>query len=400
MEFVANKRTLEHLLKVTTILTGKDKYSGVEIKTTKTMVRTTCLNENEITVSRTSKNVQVEEEGTVTVSAKQLYQLVNKLPDIAVQIKSRENEVLVQTDVKKGKKAYTIAKSNLELPERGNKKEKSIKFKIPGDVLKKEAKKVAFAADPKSHRPQFTGVFFDFADTTLIMVATDSHQMAMSTTDIEIKSAPGVEDAENGAKELSAIIPKMVIDKLSFLPNEEAEVVLKPSHVQFSAGDTLISGGLINAKYVPYQKIIPKEQKTSIQLDPDTMLEALDRATLFVSKDQASIKLSVSNNKLVLFAQNETGKGMEELDIKHEGDDINIHFSLEYLTNVFKNVEPVVKETDDEEDKNPVKYVTFIINGSGAPAMIKGDEKNVFIVVPKLVADTETKKEEKEESAA
>ena len=107
---------------------------------------------------------------------------------------------------------------------------------------------------------------------------------------------------------------------------------------------------LIDAEYIDYTRIIPKESKTFINIDCDLFREGLERTALITqeNKNQGNsgtpVKLIVEGSVMKLYAVSQSGEAYDEINIDKNGEYITIAFNCRYLLDALKNA-------DDEQLK-------------------------------------------------
>ena len=121
--------------------------------------------------------VSESKDGVVTVPAKLLAEFVGNLPKSEkIKITSKDNKVTISA----GKYTSTINGSPAddfpELPEINE--EKAVVFKIGVDEFKNGISSVIIASSNDLTRPALTGVYFNMAEETLCIAATDGYRLA------------------------------------------------------------------------------------------------------------------------------------------------------------------------------------------------------------------------------
>lgn len=103
------------------------------------------------------------------------------------------------------------------------------------------------------------------------------------------------------------------------------------------------------------------------------MTNSIDRASTLSREDGNNVvKMDVSQDKLKISTESILGNILEEVDIKHDGKNINIAFNVKYIADVLKHIDSDVKEV----------YFSFM--SSSSPCIITGVDKDDFtyLVLP------------------
>ena len=127
-------------------------------------------------------------------------------------------------------------------------------------------------------RPAMGGVFFDEDGTT---VATDGHRLTRYKANIK------------GA----FIVPPKSLSILKGAGDEHVHYLVDGNFVYFSYGNTKAKIRLIDAKFPPYQKVIPTEFEYSFLTSAKDLLKILKRVSLFSNDTTKQVKIDFNNSK-------------------------------------------------------------------------------------------------------
>ena len=88
------------------------------------------------------------------------------------------------------------------------------------------------------------------------------------------------------------------------------------NQVVFRFGDTTFISRLIEGRFPNYEQVIPKEQKTTAQINRAELLSALKRVSLLTSQDNQSAKIDfISYPQIRIFAE----YLIDQDEIDHQG---------------------------------------------------------------------------------
>lgn len=284
---------------------------------------------------------EVKIEGAITIPAKLLQSFINLLKSEKVEISLLENETIQITSPTSETKIKGInAHEFPTIPE----VEKGEEIKVSLKELEKSITQVAFAASMNTSRPQLSGVFFYAHDNSLKMVATDSYRLAEKT----LKLSDG--------GEVEAIIPaKTVIEFgriLGQCDDEEVTMNFSKQQAVLKVGNVSLITRLIEAKFPPYEKIIPTHTRTKVTGVTDDLIAVVRRVSLFARENNNSIKLTSTNDGKLVISTDETKIGEEraEIMVEMEGENNKVAINAQYLVDVLNYVlsEKVCIEMEDK----------------------------------------------------
>ena len=304
----------------------------------------------------------IEEEGTVTVPARLLTDLVHSLP-VGEQVELREKDQSRTLTV-------TCAHSHTQVrgidpdefpPIPTTEGEPTVS--IERVLLREMIGQVAMAAARDDTRPVLAGVSVELAGSQLTMAAADGFRLAVREATLE-RELP---------EPVNIIVPARALQELVRVMGDDdgaVEITVTPnqSQVLFRAGDVVLVSRLIEGQFPNYQQIIPKSHTTRVVVPRRAFSEATRRVSLFARESANVLRLGVEAGgdgdglvpgQVVIDAQaQDVGEIRDEVDASIEGESTHIAFNAEYLNDLLG-----VLETDD---------VVLEVTGPLSPGVIKG----------------------------
>lgn len=254
--------------------------------------------------------VSNSEDGVVTVPAKLLAEFVSNLPkNETIEIESKDTKVTI----KAGKYSSTIngalADDFPELPEIDEKS--AVVYKIGVNEFKHSIGQVVIASSNDLTRPALTGVYFNTANHTLAVAATDGYRLAEKKIINKVES------------EVKAIVPTSSLQEvLRSISDEveEIEISFNEDLVRFRFGEIEIVSKLIDASFPDYQKLIPKDNNIKVTLNRDELIRVTKLAALFARSVGGSIvcETKTPNTFSVKSIANEFGENDSEIETEVE----------------------------------------------------------------------------------
>ncbi|WP_407306032.1 DNA polymerase III subunit beta [Desulfosporosinus sp. SB140] len=273
---------------------------------------------------------QVEEEGVIVVPAKLFAEVVRKLPDTTITIKEQDGSITIyyyQSEITlRGydPEEYPLLPDLIE----------PVSFSIPTVVFKNMIRQTIFSCAVEENRPVFNGTLLQIEGSNLRLVATDTHRLAYSISEIE-----NPEDAS-----FSGIIPAKTLSEIYRLLRDEDEYLLisfNKTQVVFQFGLIFLVSRLIEGMFPNYKQVIPQTCETKINLSVRNFLEAVERASL-LSHDKSGaniIRIKVESTQLRIDQTTELGKISEQVEISTQGKDVMIAFNAKFLIDALKVID-------------------------------------------------------------
>ena len=285
-------------------------------------------------------NHQSENSGEVTVPARKFLDICRALPeDSNIELNFIKDKVLV----KSGKSRFTLAiLPATEFPSTealGS----SNKISVSQGDFKSLLEDTMFSMAQQDVRYYLNGLLLELEKDSLRAVATDGHRLALK----EITLQTGVEEIQQ------IIIPrKGVIELVKLLDGgeENIKIEISQNHIRISKGEVQFTSKLIDGKFPDYQRVIPKGGDHPITINREILKQGLLRASILSNEKYKGIRLILKKDMLKAFAHNpEQEEAEEEIEIKYDGEDIEIGFNVTYLLDALSAIktEQVILNIED-----------------------------------------------------
>jgi DNA polymerase-3 subunit beta len=246
-------------------------------------------------------------------------------------------------------------------------------FSIDGKLFKDMISQVAFSAATDDHRPALTGIFMQLNGTTITLASADGYRLAVHTGQLDRKFD----------KALSLLIPAKSLSEVAKVISDEGEPVYislpnERDIVLFTIGQVEISAQLLDAKFPPFESVIPKDYSTSTVMYRSDLLAACARAEIFARDSAFSGRLYAKppsrsgdpGEVTIVGRSQERGDNEGILDATVEGEPVDISFNIKYLIDVLRVL--------------PDEQVILQSKGAANPGVIRplGRDNYLYVIMP------------------
>ncbi len=313
---------------------------------------------------------KIEDEGSITLPAKTLVDLVNTLPQDMVHLglSARTQTVSLSCGRIKASIKGIDAQEFPSIPTADI--DSAIQLNV--EDLREMIAGVIFAAATDEARPILTGVLARIEGSQVVLAASDGFRVAERTAHL---STP-VDDP------VLAIIPARALAELGRVINAEDPVYmyLPPGRGQviFHHGHVELVSQLIEGTFPAYHNIIPKSYKTRTVLSTDEFRKACKSSDIIAREAAHTTRLRVKPGEDTLIPGHviisataaETGDNVAEIDATIDGDPVEIAFNVKYLVDVLSVID--------------TPNVALETSTSTSPGVIRpvGREDFVYVVMP------------------
>ena len=262
-------------------------------------------------------------EGTTTIAARRLFDIVRLLPDGSdIEFSLLENDWV---EVKCGRSHYKIVglpKENFpSIPEAA-----PATAQMPGFVLRSMIQRTMFAITQEESRYSLNGAMLALMPNQIRMVATDGHRLALVSKNLDV---PGVD------LEVRALIPRKTLVEIQKLIGEQDTMVefgRDENHLFFAVGGKRLVSRILAGQFPNYELVIPRENDKLITASTRALGDGIRRAAIMSDEKLRSIRLSFRSGEIELTASSsDAGEAREVVPMEYEGETLDIGFNPQYL---------------------------------------------------------------------
>src|SRR3954469_4286610 len=311
---------------------------------------------------------EVKEGGSVTLPVKRLATIVRELPNVDVSFDASATH---QVKIASGGSNFRImgigAEEFPKLPDSSEDKN----HELDQGELATMLGNVAYAQSTDETRYILNGVYFNFKDGKLALVATDGRRLAMvgKEMDVPAASAGAIILPAKTVGELMRLLDKGEKVKINFNDRRAAFQIATDKDASGLIDHVYLYSKVVEGNYPNYQQVIPKETHQRIKLERELFLQCVHRAALVCSEKANSVKIKLSSNLLELTAQSpDFGEAHESMAIGYSGPELQVAFNPTFL------MDPLKALAKDE--------VFFEVKDEVSPGVFKTLESFVCVIMP------------------
>lgn len=302
--------------------------SNILLKLTKNQLRLTAT-DLEIEITACVPCVAEQETGSITVPAKKMIDIIRSLEDDA-------NPTLICKDgtmsIKAGRSQFKLTTLPADDYPATEDEPSDVEFTVNTSSLIRLLQSTYFAMAQQDVRIYLNGLFLEIDTQSITAVTADGHRMAICRLPCQLIN-----------QHHRLLIPKKGIQEmlrlLSHVTDESVVLSSSKNHFKLVTGQYIFSSKLIEARFPPYAKAVPKDQDKSVIIDRDILKRALSRIIIMANEKLRAVLLQIQPNTLTLIASNqEHEEGIESLAAETEGDELNIGLNATYLLDVLNHV--------------------------------------------------------------
>ena len=276
-------------------------------------------------VGKANLLISPEQDMSITLPARKLFDICKKLPAESV-IELIRDDSKSQIIIKSGKSRFSLSTINAnEFPATFTESNNLVEFTIDKKALSKLLQRSIFATATQDVRFYLNGVLIEITNGYITCVGTDGHRLAMNSMPISIS----VESP------IKSILPRSATAELLKLLSSSEDgitMTISQSSLRAHCRDFIFTTKLIEGTYPAYRNIIPTNLTNKIEVSANNLKSALQRSIILSNEKFKGVKLELQHNLLNITAYNQEHESSEEhIPVDYEGENFNIGFNATYL---------------------------------------------------------------------
>ena len=328
---------------------------------------------------QTSLAAEVESSGAITLPARLLGEIVNRLSsDSPITLATEESGEQIQLNSLSG--SYQMrgmpADDYPELPM----VESGRTLKLQASVLVEALKGTLFASSGDEAKQLLTGVHLQFRQQALEAAATDGHRLAVLEVDnvLQDQNEPSA-SPDSDEEGFSVTLPARSLREVERMmagwrSGEPVSLFCDRGQVVFLAADQMVTSRTLEGTYPNYRQLIPDGFTRSLGLDRRALIASLERIAVLADQHNNVVKFSTEPDKGVVQISadaQDVGSGSESLPANLSGEALQIAFNVRYLLDGLKAM--------------AVDRVVLHCNAPTTPAVLKPEDAAdgfTYLVMP------------------
>lgn len=206
-------------------------------------------------------------------------------------------------------------------------------YETSARLLREMIRRTVFAVDTDSGRYALGGVLLEWAEASIVMVATDGRRLAKMEGPASRFGNPAAEDA--------IIIPARALNLLErALSDDDAEVQIAghANEILVKGPRAVVHTRLLEGRFPRWRDVFPERgDAVHIDIPVGPFYSAVRQAAIVTSEDSRGVDFQFGSGKLVLAGRSaEVGQARIELPIAHEGKEVSVMLDPRFLTDYLK----------------------------------------------------------------
>lgn len=275
-----------------------------------------------------NEHIEIFEFGSCVVEGRLLNDIVKKLDGNTIWIRKENNQLKIKSEKAELRlMIYTedaYPNIDFDFPD--------AKFKISREQLIDSIEKTIFSASDQQTRPILGGLNFTVIEDECIITGTDSYRLSQVKVPVVCP------------EEICITIPKKMLALITSFTNQDEELFLYfgKNKALISTENVIMQSALLDGKYPDSQRLIPSTFNSSISIQRDILLRALDRTSFNKEDGVTTIGFELLNDEIILTSESkEIGSTIESIEVENVTGDKNVKFfcNQQYILEAIRALE-------------------------------------------------------------
>jgi DNA polymerase-3 subunit beta len=311
---------------------------------------------------KSSCPAKVTAQGTITLPAKRLYEIVRALPDKEIRFKQGDGHWVTLTCGSSRFKIVGLPEE--DFPQLADPTGDAVE--IPSGVMGQLIGRTIYAISAEDSKYTFSGALLVFKPGTLVMVATDGHRLSYVERHDEAVT-----------QDMKVLIPKKAMSELQRMlsDGEEGPVGLSrdENHLFFDLGSRLLVSRVLSGQFPNWEAVMPRNNDRTFSIGRDEVAAAIRRVAILADERSKTVRFGVSAGELeIASSHTDLGEASDALKVDYSGEPFQIGFNYQYLLDFLSTIPEteVAFEFKDGESATQLR------------ALPGDDYKSRYIVMP------------------
>ena len=311
---------------------------------------------------RTTVPAQIEQGGSLVLSARLFGEIIRKLPDDVVVFSADGYMVHISCGMSHFNILATDPEDFPELPSVEDKNGFTIKQSALGSMIRQ----TLFAVSDNESRPIHTGSLFEVDSTGVTVVSVDGYRLALRHESIE---------ESGGLPSYSFVVPGAALNEVEKICEDSDDlmtIIQGKRHLMFETGSTQLICRRLEGEFLDYRNAIPRNNPISILVDTKAMLNSLDRVSVVISeKLKSPVHCIFDAGRVYLSAKTGNGEAKDICPVEGDGQGLEIGFNNRFFMDALRYA--------------PAEKVKMELNTGISPCImtpVEGEENFLYMVLP------------------
>ncbi|HBI21506.1 MAG TPA: DNA polymerase III subunit beta [Legionella sp.] len=270
-----------------------------------------------------------QNEGVITIPVKKMIDIIRSLEDDAHPTISFKSGVV---SIKQGRSQFKLTTLPADDYPVSQDELNEVEFSVSRAAFVHLLQSTHFAMSQQDVRVFLNGMLLEIDAQSIVAVATDGHRMAICRLPCPL-----------GNQHHRLLLPRKGVQEILRLLNNVADeqiiVAAGKNHFKLVTSQYTFSSKLIEARFPPYLRAIPKEQDKQVIIDRDLLKRALSRIIILANEKLRAVLLHIQPQQLTLIANNqEQEEAIESVPAETHGDEMTIGINASYLLDVLNHL--------------------------------------------------------------
>lgn len=314
---------------------------------------------------RTTVPAEIQESGSLVLSARKFADVVGQLPDDTVNVSTDGLTVHIQC----GATEYNIpAIDPEEFPELPDVESQSV-LTLSRGMLSDMIGRTIFAVATNDGRPILTGSLFELVNHVLTVVSVDGQRLALRREKLE----------NSPEADLSFVVAGSALKEVRSVcgdSGEDASIMIGTRHILFQIDNTLLVTRRLEGEFLNYRQSISWKSDIRLKVDVRQLMTSISRASVILKENSKNpLRCIVGDGELYLSSVTAAdGNSYDVCPVEGSGNDLHIGFNHRFMMDALKAV--------------PTEDATLLMGTPSTPCIIvpvdepEGQESFLFMVLP------------------
>lgn len=265
--------------------------------------------------------------GSITVPAKKFIDIIRSLDDTASPSLAFTNKLVT---IKQAQSSFKLATLSAESYPIAQEELNEVELNLPRAAFLELLQSTHFAISQQDVRFYLNGILLEFDPNNIVAVGSDGHRLAIAKFACEHAYSQKLLLPRKGVQELLRV--------LGSVDDEQILLTAGKNHLCIKTNNYVFSSKLIEARFPPYIKAIPRDNDKQLIVDCALLKKSLSRIVILAHEKSKGVFFQIQPGELTLIANNqEQEEARDSLSVETVGEPLTIALNASYLIDVLNH---------------------------------------------------------------
>ncbi|MCY2968622.1 MAG: DNA polymerase III subunit beta, partial [Planctomycetota bacterium] len=237
---------------------------------------------------------------------------------------------------------------------------------LDAGTLRQLIRRTIFAVDTERTRYALGGVLVELGAEKATLAATDTRRLSIAVGKCAVHGTPHAE----GSPPVVPARAMLLIERSLAEDTSQVQLAIRANDMLMRGGLATIYSRLVEGRFPKYQDVVPRNCKTSLELQVESFLAVVRQAQIVTNEDSRGVDFEFAPGLLTLTSQApDIGESKVDLPISYDGPAITVSLDPKFVSDFLRTLDQA-------------STIRVELTDSESAVVLKTEDGSIYIVMP------------------